>query len=71
MQVLLKTSKDRLAQLKCRFGCDSPVVGIFYAKEGCLCWNDPVQALCDQHAINMESEGEVVCVVDLKEFIMT
>jgi hypothetical protein len=43
--------------LKCRFGCDDPVTGIYHVPEGCWCWSDQLQALCDQHAIKAESTG--------------
>lgn len=46
--------------LKCRFECDSPVVGIYHVPEGCWCWRDPVQALCGQHAITAESTGPIL-----------
>lgn len=36
--------------LTCRFGCKSPVAGLYHAPDGCICWPDKVQALCIQHA---------------------
>jgi hypothetical protein len=42
------------SKLKCRFGCDAAVVGIYHAPQGCVCWPDPVQALCAQHAIKAD-----------------
>jgi hypothetical protein len=53
-----------LDRLKCRFGCDSPVVGLFHVPEGCWCWPDPVQALCGQHAIKAESPGPITCLFE-------
>lgn len=52
-----------LDKLACRFSCDDPVVGIYYIPEGCWCWPDPVQALCAQHAIKVESTGEIICLI--------
>lgn len=66
MKVVLEAEQAKLAALKCRFGCDDAVVGIFHAPEGCHCWRDPVQALCAQHAIKMESTGPITCVVDFR-----
>ena len=51
----------------CRFGCKSPSIGIYYVPEGCICWPDPVQALCAQHFINAESEGHIICIVKFGE----
>lgn len=55
-------NKDKI---KCRFGCSDPV-GIYYVPEGCICWRDPVQALCPQHFYKAESEGPVTLIVELK-----
>jgi hypothetical protein len=51
--------------LKCRFGCDNPI-GIFHIPEGCVCWRDPVQALCMQHFVKAESTGPITIVVDFR-----
>jgi hypothetical protein len=51
-----------LSDLKCRFGCEH-VVGIFYIPDGCVCWPDPVQALCGQHAIKSQSFGPIQLIV--------
>lgn len=53
-------------ELKCRFGCKNPV-GIYHVPEGCICWADPIQALCMQHFIKAESEGPITRIVDLIE----
>lgn len=53
---------DGISRIKCRFGCDDPVV-IVYAPEGCICWADPVQALCAQHLAKIESVGTVTILV--------
>lgn len=55
---------EELAKVRCRFGCPNPI-GIFHVPEGCICWEDPVHALCEQHFITAESTGEIVCLVDL------
>lgn len=51
--------------VKCRFGCDAPAV-IVHAPKGCICWRDPVQALCMQHLITAESTGPITVLVDLR-----
>lgn len=51
-------------QIRCRFGCDDPV-GIYHVPEGCICWRDPVQALCAQHFYKAESDGPVTLIVAL------
>lgn len=58
-------SKEVLAQVRCRFGCADGPVGIFHVPAGCICWDDPVQALCQQHLTTAESEGPVILLVDL------
>ena len=60
---------------ECRFaelGCRSPPTGLYYFPGGCICFKDPVQALCDQHAYKatpidgmskiatLETEGSVL-----------
>jgi hypothetical protein len=57
---------NKFTDLKCRFGCDVPV-GIFHVPEGCICWDDPVQALCAQHIVTAESTGPIVCLIDFSE----
>lgn len=62
-----RTRSDRptsMLPLKCRFGCDE-VVGIFYMPAGCVCYHDPVQALCGQHAISAQSTGPITCILPL------
>lgn len=51
--------------LKCRHGCDNPV-GIFHVPKGCVCWPDPVHALCMQHFIKAESTGPVMFIADFR-----
>jgi hypothetical protein len=67
-EVWLQTKQENLAGLKCRFGCDSPVIGIFHAPKGCVCWDDPVQALCAQHFETMQSSGPITYIVDFAKF---
>src|SRR6185436_1375978 len=48
----------------CKFGCKDDACGVFYAPAGCICWDDPVQALCAQHALKAEQNGvdlRVIC----------
>ena len=57
---------DKL-DIPCRFGCRSPAVGIYYMPRGCICWPDPIQALCMQHFVTAESVGPVTLILDLTE----
>jgi len=59
-------SRDVLVELRCRFGCEAPVA-IVHVPEGCICWSDPVQALCQQHLITAQSTGEIRLIVDFRE----
>ncbi len=36
-------------ELKCRYGCDRDIVGVFYFPYGCVCLEEQVQALCHHH----------------------
>ena len=47
----------RLPAIPCRFGCTDGAVGLFYLPEGCVCFKDPVQALCIYHAIRSTPHG--------------
>jgi hypothetical protein len=62
---LLVEENERLraqyAGIKCRFGCEE-VIGLFHVPDGCHCWPDPVQALCGQHAITIESAGPITLI---------
>lgn len=54
--------------LECRFsekGCPSPAEVVVSCPKGCICWSDPVQALCAQHWITLESEGPVEVLADI------
>lgn len=53
--------RANFAGLKCRFGCDE-VVGLFHVPQGCVCWTDPVQALCGQHAERAQSSGSITLI---------
>lgn len=53
-----------LRAVRCRFGCDAPVA-IYHVPQGCICWADPVQALCAQHALKAQSTGAITMIVDL------
>lgn len=52
-------SEIRWDLLRCRFNHDAAVVGLFFMPKGCVCWPDPVQALCRQHLIKAESTGSI------------
>lgn len=58
--------RAQLAELRCRFGCEGPV-GIYHVPRGCVCWDDPVQALCPQHVVTAESAGPITALVALTE----
>lgn len=49
--------------IKCRFGCENPI-GIYHVPDGCICWADPIQALCPQHLLTAESIGPIEVIVD-------
>lgn len=49
----------------CRHGGHTHAVGIYYVPEGCNCFPDPVQALCQQHFIKLHSTGPVTAIVCL------
>jgi hypothetical protein len=54
-----------------RFGCDPqrhPVVGLYSAPEGCICYPDRIQALCGQHAIKGEQNNAMTPLVERDEF---
>ena len=53
-------------KLQCRFASpthNAPVIGIYHVPKGCICWPDPIQALCMQHFVTAESAGPIVCIV--------
>lgn len=53
--------------LKCRHGCDPqrhPVVGIYHAPQGCICWDDPVQALCIAHAVKGQQNNDMSPIIE-------
>lgn len=57
-------------EVPCRFketGCTWPAAEVVYVPEGCICWSDPVQALCEQHLITLESIGPVTLIADLRQ----
>ncbi len=56
---------EAVKALKCRYECDDPPIGIYHTPEGCVCWPDPVQALCIHHAVRVQSEGSIDLLVDL------
>jgi hypothetical protein len=69
------TERNELAQwgrsgeeldIRCRFGDHAPAVGIYWVPKGCICWPDPVQALCMQHFLTAESTGDIIRIVDLE-----
>ena len=52
-------------KLQCRFATpyhNPPVAGIYHVPRGCICWPDPIQALCMQHFITAESAGPIECL---------
>lgn len=52
----------------CRFpSCNEPAVAIWETPEGCICWTDPVQALCWQHGAEVQSTGPIRMICRLIE----
>jgi hypothetical protein len=45
--------------LKCRHRHDAIATGLYYIPEGCNCFPDPIQALCEQHFITCHSTGPI------------
>lgn len=58
-----------MAAMRCVFGCDSPVVGIFWTPQGSFYHCDQTQALCQAHATSVQSTGPITCVIDLKKYL--
>lgn len=65
--ILLK-NLELFQEIKCRFGCKNPI-GIFYVPNGYISWKDPIQALCAQHFITAESEGNIKIIFDLTKIL--
>lgn len=55
-----------LYAVPCRFGCSDPVVAIVHAPAGCVCWSDPLQALCVHHLAKVQSSGPITIVADYR-----
>ena len=57
----------RAEAIPCRFfpACSDPAEAIWYVPKGCICWADPIQALCGQHAYKAESEGPMRRIIQL------
>lgn len=67
-QVTFSVPREWMADLRCRFPtCSGNPVGLFHVPSGCVCWPDPIQALCAQHAVTAESTGPIICVFDFAE----
>ena len=49
--------------LRCRHGDSNPVAGLYHAPEGCICFPDPVQALCSQHAVKCMQNNAMYLIV--------
>jgi len=49
-------------EITCRFGCASPVVGIYWMPRGCVCHADQLQALCAQHALKATPLGDMLLI---------
>jgi hypothetical protein len=62
----MKLHVAELHKLKCRFGCGDPPVGIFHVPQGCVCFTDPLQALCLHHSERAQSEGPITCLLDFR-----
>jgi hypothetical protein len=71
--VTFRVQRGDLAALRCRFPtCSGAPIGIFHAPKGCFCWDDPLQALCAQHATSAHgplSDGwrvPITCLLDFR-----
>ena len=56
--------------IPCRFldrGCKHPAVAVYYLPAGCVCWKDPVQALCWQHVEKATDIGGMTKLAQLIE----
>lgn len=51
-----------VAVLPCRFGCREPAAAIVHYPAACICFADPVQALCRQHVEKgfQNNDGRIV-----------
>jgi hypothetical protein len=47
----------------CRHGGHAHAAGIYHIPEGCNCFSDPIQALCEQHFIKLHSTGPITTIV--------
>ena len=54
-----------LREVRCRFGCVDAAV-IVHVPEGCVCWQDQIQALCLQHYTKVQSCGPVNILMDMR-----
>jgi hypothetical protein len=52
--------------LACRFGCRAPVAGLYNAahSNGCWCYGDHIQALCEQHAVKALQNNDMTILVE-------
>jgi hypothetical protein len=50
--------------LACRFGCDDPVIGLYFAPDGCWCFPDRIQALCEQHAVKGLQNNDMTLLLE-------
>lgn len=58
------------SHIDCRFaelGCRSPAAEIVHVPIGCVCWDDPIQALCHQHLLTIESRGPIETILVLNK----
>lgn len=59
--------RERLAALRCRFPmCSAPPEVVVHVPAGCWCWSDPIQALCGQHLLTLESVGPIDVLIDMR-----
>lgn len=60
----------KLSDLKCRFGCDAPPVGVFHLAKGCVCFPDRIQALCEHHLNKSTDFGGLETIVDFRRQVI-
>lgn len=54
-------------KLHCIFGCQRPVVGVYYLEGGCAVKLDQLQALCLRHKTSAENTGSIDTIVERLE----
>lgn len=59
----LVLNEEEIKTVRCRFGCTDMPIGIYHVPEGCICYRDPIQALCAHHFSRAQSEGHIIWLI--------